>query len=228
MSISKRCLADIAEIQKDIYTSQGIYYYIDEKDANKGYACIFGPEGTPYEDCPMIYSIVIPASYPFDPPTIRFQTCDGITRFHPNMYIDGKVCLSILHTWEGPKWTSTMRLSTVFITIQSLMDTQPLRHEPGYAEEVGQKGIDYATLVESRCILYILNCVEKKSNMVALEPFQDIFFKKLPKILERLKVRLEKLLEGGEKVFPFLPYKMSGTSEYANLLLRVKQNIQKI
>ena len=223
MSVSKRCLADITEIQKDIYVSQGIHYCVDEKNMSKGYACIFGPEGTPYEDCPMIYSISTPSTYPFDPPTVRFQTCDGITRFHPNMYVDGKVCLSILHTWEGPKWASTMRLSTVFITIQSLMDTQPLRHEPGYVDEVGQRGKDYAAFVESRCIRYILDCAERKQHTLALEAFQEIFRTRLPKILERLQLRLEKLLEVGEKTYESLPYKMGGMTEYAKLLFRCKK-----
>ena len=225
MSISKRCLADITEIQKEIYISQGIHYVVDEKDANKGYACIFGPEGTPYEDCPMLYSFIMLSTYPFDPPVVRFQTCDGSTRFHPNMYVDGKVCLSILHTWEGPKWASTMRLSTVLITIQSLMDTQPLRHEPGYVDEVGQKGKDYATFVESRCIRYILDCVEKKSYTTEIESFQEVFLKRLPKTLERLKVRLEKLLEEGEKSYELLPYKMFGKTDYGKSLERLKKLI---
>ena len=227
MSVSKRCLADIAELQKEIYTSQGIYYSIDDKNANKGYACIFGPEGTPYEDCPMLYYFLVPSTYPFDPPIVRFQTCDGLTRFHPNMYVDGKVCLSILHTWEGPKWASTMRLSTVLITIQSLMDTQPLRHEPGYATEIGQKGKDYATFVESRCIQYILDCAEKKTTTMALDPFYQIFEARLPKTLERLQFRLEKLVEGGEKNYHSLPYNMFGKTEYGKSLERLKNLLLK-
>ena len=220
-------MADIAELQKDIYTSQGIHYVVDDKDANKGYACIFGPEATPYEDCPMVYWFSVPSTFPFDPPTVRFQTCDGMTRFHPNMYVDGKVCLSILHTWEGPKWASTMRLSTVLITIQSLMDTQPLRHEPGYAAEIGQRGKDYAAFVESRTIRYILDCIERKSTMAALEPFYQIFEARLPKTLERLQLRLEKLLEGGEKTYEALPYKMFGKTEYGKSLERVKCALNK-
>jgi hypothetical protein len=115
-----------------------------------------------------------------------------------------------------------MRLSTVLITIQSLMDTQPLRHEPGYAAEIGQRGNDYAAFVESRTIRYILDCVERKSSMAALEHFQQVFEARLPKTLERLQRRLEKLLEGGEKTYEALPYKMFGKTEYGKSLERVK------
>ena len=40
----------------------------------------------------------------------------------------GKVCLSILGTWAGPKWTSIMDITTVLLTIQSLLDKNPLHH----------------------------------------------------------------------------------------------------
>ena len=43
----------------------------------------------------------------------------------------GKVCLSILGTWSGPKWTSIMDITTVLLTLQSLLDENPLHHEPG-------------------------------------------------------------------------------------------------
>ena len=219
--ISKRCMADIAELQKEIYTSQGIYYSADENDCRQGYACVFGPEGTPYEDCPMLYHFEIPSTFPFDPPKVLFRTYDGQTRFHPNMYKDGKCCLSILHTWEGPKWASTMRLSTVLVTLQSLMDTEPLLHEPGCPDAKGPKGKEYAQFVEHSCMRYILDRAEKKPLDI-FKPFVTFFNERLKGILERLEKRLQKRLEEGEKVFPSLTYSMSGKTEYAKLLERVK------
>ena len=29
----------------------------------------------------------------------------GTVRFNPNLYADGKVCLSLLGTYDGPRWT---------------------------------------------------------------------------------------------------------------------------
>ena len=32
---------------------------------------------------------------------LTYLTNDGNTRFHPNLYRNGKVCLSVLNTWRG-------------------------------------------------------------------------------------------------------------------------------
>ena len=49
-----------------------------------------------------------PATRPFHPqvsPLVNLQTTgDGMVRFNPNLYSDGKVCLSLLGTWHGEGW----------------------------------------------------------------------------------------------------------------------------
>jgi len=57
---------------------------------------LFGPSGTPYENC--YYSAVLEFTkeYPNKPP--KFYFVDNI--FHPNVYKDGKVCISILNEGE--------------------------------------------------------------------------------------------------------------------------------
>lgn len=51
-----------------------------------------------------------PEDYPSVAPHIQFLTTNsGKTRFNPNLYADGKVCLSILGTWRGEsgeQWSS--------------------------------------------------------------------------------------------------------------------------
>ena len=222
---NKRAVADIAELQKPIYSEGGIFYHANEANITTGYACVFGPEGTPYEDCPMLYEVTVPNGFPFDPPQVLFRTYDGHTRFHPNMYIGGKCCLSILHTWQGPKWASTMRLSTVLVTLQSLMDTDPLHHEPGY--EVGRVELrnHYKVAVEVGCICYILERAESimagKTHPSVFEPFVEEFQKRLPATLERLERRLTKYIEDGEKVWPRILDLVEGSSKYALNLQRV-------
>jgi ubiquitin-protein ligase len=222
MSATKRAMADMVELQKPLYNDTGIYYMIQDENVLLGQACIFGPPGTPYEDCPMVFEFSIPSTYPFDPPNARFLTYDGVTRFHPNMYKDGKVCLSILHTWEGPKWASTMRLSTILVTLQSLMDTSPLRHEPGY--ETGRDDLckAYAKAVEISCLRYILaRANEIVSNYTlpkAMEPFREIFEARLPGVLDRCERRIRELSKGGEFHLVNLPYKMECRTGYSELL----------
>ncbi len=222
---SKRAAADYAELQKPLYAEARIFYSANDQNIRQGHACIFGPEGTPYEDCPMLYSFDIVKEFPFEPPKVQFLTYDGETRFHPNMYKEGKVCLSILHTWDGPKWASTMRLSTVLLTLQSIMDTKPLMHEPGYAAGLGEIHYLYAQWVEHSCMRYIVARAESlqqgKTQPIAFEPFIETFKKLLPGILERLERRLRaKLVETGgeEKVYASLPYTMSGKTQYKKLL----------
>jgi ubiquitin-conjugating enzyme E2 Z len=219
---NKRILADIAELEKPIYAESGIYYSVNDSNIREGYACIFGPEGTPYEDCPMLYSFSIGDGFPFDPPKVLFHTNDGITRFHPNMYKEGKVCLSILHTWEGPKWASTMRLSTILLTLQSLMDTDPILHEPGYHNLSKNLRDGYKNYVENSCIQYILDRAERPEPD-AFKPFSSIFKERLPGILERLEKRLRKYLDEdeGELIFTNIPYQMHGSTNYVKALERV-------
>jgi ubiquitin-conjugating enzyme E2 Z len=222
MAAVKRAVADIKELQNPLYSQTGIYYKVSDSNVLKGTACIFGPKGTPYEDCPMLFEIQVSTTYPFDPPTVRFLTYDGQTRFHPNMYVDGKVCLSILHTWQGPKWASTMRLSTILVTLQSLMDEAPLRHEPGYESGHEDVTANYSKYVEAMCIKYTLDRLACTFHTIGqpllFEPFEDEWKERIPGILERLEKRLEKLVTEGEKTYLALPYKMQGKTTYAKFL----------
>lgn len=59
-------------------------------------------------------------------------TSNGTVRFNPNIYKNGKVCLSILGTWNGPSWSCAHTLSTVLLSIQSLLNDKPFHNEPGF------------------------------------------------------------------------------------------------
>lgn len=59
-------------------------------------------------------------------------TANGTVRFNPNLYSNGKVCLSILGTWSGPSWTSVQTMNSTLISIQSLMNYAPYHNEPGF------------------------------------------------------------------------------------------------
>lgn len=218
MAAIKRAAADVLELQKPLYAESGIYYFADDSNFLQGKACVFGPQDSPYEDCPMMYEFTIGSTFPFDPPIVKFTTCDGFTRFHPNMYVEGKVCLSILGTWSGPKWSSIMRISTILVTLQSLMDSAPLRHEPGFAVGRDEISIAYTKYIEYSCIQYILTCIE---NPTKLGPFEDVFLERLPIILERLEIRLNKLKDSGDLQFFNLPYNLVGKTNYFQTLERL-------
>lgn len=131
MSINiKRILLDVKEIMNE-KSLNNIYYIQDEDIITRGYALIIGNQGTPYEYGNFFFEINFPENYPFSPPKVSYHTNDGTTRFHPNLYINGYVCLSILNTWPGEKWSSCQSLRTVLVTLSSILDHMPLLYEPG-------------------------------------------------------------------------------------------------
>ena len=109
----QRLLKDVRNIIKNPLTDQGIYYIHDDEDILKGYALIIGPEETPYFGGFYFFEFSYPFDYPFSPPDVKYCTNDGSTRFNPNLYTNGKVCVSILNTWMGEKWSSCQTINSV-------------------------------------------------------------------------------------------------------------------
>ncbi|KAJ9062562.1 Ubiquitin-conjugating enzyme E2 15 [Entomophthora muscae] len=59
-----------------------------------------GPADTIYEGGFFKALLSFPRNYPQMPPTLKFTT----EMWHPNVYPDGKVCISILHPPGEDKW----------------------------------------------------------------------------------------------------------------------------
>jgi ubiquitin-conjugating enzyme E2 Z len=127
----RRIISDIKEIRKNPLTSHGIYYEHDETDMLKGRALIIGPADTPYADGFYLFKFQFPANYPHVPPKVEFCTNDGYTRFNPNLYRTGKVCLSILNTWKGEAWSGCQTISSVLLAMCTILNNEPLLNEPG-------------------------------------------------------------------------------------------------
>ena len=82
------------------------------------------------------------------------MTNDGVTRFNPNLYKNGNVCISILNTWAGEKWSSCQTISSVLIALCSVLNKYPFENEPGqdknsksfnsYHKTIEYKNIDFA------------------------------------------------------------------------------------
>ena len=76
-------------------------------------------------------------------PHVKAMTTNsGRTRFNPNIYNEGKVCLSILGTWRGEpgeEWSSAQGLESILLSIQSLMSTNPYENEPGFENTKKEK-----------------------------------------------------------------------------------------
>lgn len=104
----------------------------------------------------------IPIEYPLKPPKVSFIQHTG-ARIHPNLYVEGKVCLSILGTWAGEPWAFGMTCHTVLITIRSLLDDEPYKHEPrGDSNPDFNRFVEYSTW---KCLL--LDYLARETNPAA-------------------------------------------------------------
>ncbi|KIJ70500.1 hypothetical protein HYDPIDRAFT_79185 [Hydnomerulius pinastri MD-312] len=143
--IPKRSLAIAKELavlttNLPVAWDSSIFLRVDENRVDIIKALIIGPEGTPYQDGCFLFDIFLGASYNQSPPSVKYMTTNGGKyRFNPNLYADGKVCLSLLGTWSGPGWVSgRSTLLQVLISIQSMiLCDEPYLNEPGWANGGG-------------------------------------------------------------------------------------------
>lgn len=191
-----RIVSDYLDFDKN--KPDGIFFYMNKKNIFINYALIIGPKNTPYFGGYYFFKIVFPENYPETSPKINLLTIDGKVRFNPNLYECGKVCLSILGTWNGPGWTNVMTLRTVLISIQSLMGEFPLRNEPGLEEvlENDIRNISYnnflnfynlelATINVMNNIIYLKNNKNTTNNDRFINLNEVKYFDKI--ILENFK-----------------------------------------
>lgn len=133
-SSTARVAKDLADLQQTADLSLAIAY--QDHDIRHVRALVIGPPDTPYEHGFFEFDVSFPSRYPMDPPKVRCITTDrGRTRFNPNIYACGKVCLSVLGTWHGEKgesWSCCQSLESVLVSIQSLMSANPYENEPGF------------------------------------------------------------------------------------------------
>lgn len=85
---------------------------------------IVGPFDTPYEFAPFVLDLHFGSAFPTSSPDAHFHSWTGGSgRINPNLYEDGKICLSLLGTWDADErneeWSS--KKSTVLQILVSLM-----------------------------------------------------------------------------------------------------------
>ena len=136
-SAIKRIAKDVKYIlnNEESLSKENIYYKHDDENVFKGYALIIGNHFTPYAYGYYFFEFTFPENYPFAPPVVNYLTTDGVMRFNPNLYSNGKVCLSILNTWTGENWSACQSIFSILFTLVTVLCDNPLLNEPGITEE---------------------------------------------------------------------------------------------
>ncbi|VDO05863.1 unnamed protein product [Rodentolepis nana] len=99
---------------------------IDDSNFFEWEALIVGPSDTPYEGGLFSARLSYPPDYPHSPPKMRFVT----KIYHPNIYPNGNVCISILHPpgndphmYEDAslRWSPVQSTEKVLLSVVSLL-----------------------------------------------------------------------------------------------------------
>mgnify|MGYP000563161918 CR=1 FL=1 len=153
------------EDNKEDINNNGINIYWLENDITKGIftiTCL--DDESPYYHSIFIFEFNITDKYPFQPPKVKFIQYANKQRMNPNLYVCGKVCLSLLGTWSGPSWSASNSILSIIKSIQALvLCKDPLCNEPGYCLENNSQLVnEYTNKIQAISYYYHL---EKMRNL---------------------------------------------------------------
>lgn len=191
----RRIQREVTLYHKSDLNTHGIYIHFNESDIYNAKALIIGPKESPYQNGFYLFDITYPQNYPQTPPQVVLCTINKYARFNPNLYTNGKVCLSILGTWSGPGWTPCLSTNEVLLSIQSLLTNNPVQNEPGYEKlclKTSTQAQTYVKIIEYHnyriAILQVINNIPK-----GFEPFKPIMEQKFIELYdENMSVICEK------------------------------------
>ncbi|ERN20510.1 hypothetical protein AMTR_s00068p00184270 [Amborella trichopoda] len=179
---SKKIQQDWSILEKDLPDT--IYVRVCEERMDLMRAAIVGPAGTPYHDGLFFFDIHYPSNYPQTPPEVFYHSF-GL-RLNPNLYNNGKVCLSLLNTWHGrgsEMWDSSRStMLQVLLSIQAIvLNSNPYFNEPGYEIQKGtphgdKKAIAYneqTFFLSCKTMIYVLKTPLKHFEALVEEHFHS-------------------------------------------------------
>lgn len=111
---------------------------VNEDDLFVWEALIQGPEGTPFEGGIFPAELKFPKDYPLNPPKMKFLG----EIWHPNVYPNGEVCISILHPpgddpnhyeQASERWSPIQSVEKILISVMSML-AEPNDESPANVE----------------------------------------------------------------------------------------------
>lgn len=247
-----RIQKDLIEVNKNPNIQQPPICCLPREDQDTGAedlyhmdALIMGPPDTPYEYGFYTFDMTFNDSYPSKPPKCLITSTDGgRTRFNPNLYAGGKVCLSILGTWSGEsadEWRPSYGIRYLLEAIQTLiMNEAPYHNEPGYEKNETSSSHNSGRGNASEVSTYnekvthenlriaVCNAVEKILEDPNSSPFASLirtqFLLRYENYLRRAEEGLAKNIDG--TAFAHMPFEygsngMDGKFDYASIKQRL-------
>lgn len=218
----RRLMKDITTMQKDSTLKEnGIFFYVNPDNICDIKAMMIGPKDTPYEGGFFFFQInVNPMRYPMVPPKVKYLTTDGRIRFNPNLYENGKVCLSMIGTWSGPGWAPCNTITSVLMAIQGLVLVDfPLMNEPGHERDPEATLKLYNNIIEHETIRFaVISMVEHPPP--GFEVFKDTMEQHIYDNVERYRELITSRMKHDNKSYSSPVYNMYIKCNYKVLLKR--------
>ena len=192
-----RVMADRNLVLKDRegYTSSDIHFDFNTDKINNLFKILMiGSRDldNPYFGGFFMFQGKFPDQYPFFPPHVLAKTQGENTRFHPNYYVNGKCCLSILGTWAGPPWTSCQNLGTVSQSLKMLFIDNPITQEPSWEKCIDERAEAYQRIISYRTLqVAALNMLNKPPNN--FEKFLPVMEKSFIELYSKYMEKIEKM-----------------------------------
>ncbi|XP_059647710.1 NEDD8-conjugating enzyme Ubc12-like [Cornus florida] len=95
--------------------------FVDGKDNLMNFEVTVKPDEGYYTGGTFVFTFQVPPVYPHDPPKVKCKTMT----YHPNIDLDGNVCLNILRE----DWKPVLNINTVIYGLLNLF-TQPNHEDP--------------------------------------------------------------------------------------------------
>jgi ubiquitin-protein ligase len=176
----KRIMKEMTLFHKN--KPDGVYICYNEDNLMKFKAMIIGPEDTPYQYGYYFFEFSIPHDYPFSPPKVRFHSKPTQYSCHPNLYLCGTVCLSILNTMGIKGWSSSISFFSIMVSIQSILNKYPLRNTSFYQKKPVAECEKYNVKVKQYNLSYIRDAINHDEYPEFRYHIMETFLKNYDKI----------------------------------------------
>jgi len=100
---------------------------VDDSDFFKWQVCFEGPADSLFEGGIFNATLTFPSDFPNSPPVMKFET----EMWHPNIYPDGRVCISILHPpgtdrfndqeTAEERWRPILGVESILVSVLSML-----------------------------------------------------------------------------------------------------------